>query len=441
MRKLICLILVAVLLPISTTAQTPPNVPTQFDCQYDLTGQTIKFYHFGDLSLVYSLITLPVLAGFEDAIAYFNANGGICGAEIAHEYQDTGNSRDRAQTIFDEFADRDDVHVMFLYNTEDSELLSHQAEEKKIPLMISSGSVLGLYGENGDDAGWEFAITPLYEDQLGAFCEYISQNWETFGIEGDPVIGHVSWFGAFGQSSDKPESRAYCESLGIGYAGAQYYAVIIPDITAQIQNVLDNGANIIYTTSLATGPIRLAQTIEAMGLESGVDVLLAGPNWVLDTSVVQDGGPSVAGMIGQLPYVWWDEIEHPGVQLATQHWAESRLATDPDNALGLRNIAYLVAWAAVDIYRNFVIDTVNRVGPEGLNGQAIYDSLVSGQAYSGLGGVLTIQYDEHIRAMNQTRLGTIEFIENGDSVTPRIYALTDWRKVPDLRPNGADVIE
>ena len=58
----------------------------------DLTGKAVKFYHFGDLSRIYAFITIPVLSGFEDAVAYFNEHGGVCGAEFKMDYGDTAAS-------------------------------------------------------------------------------------------------------------------------------------------------------------------------------------------------------------------------------------------------------------------------------------------------------------------------------------------------------------
>ena len=443
MRKILLLTLMIVLIS-ATVAPLSVSAQEEIECEYDLTGETLRFYHFGDLSGPFAFITQPVLAGFEDAIAYFNEHGGICGAEIAAGWRDTGAEGERAQAAWDEFSQRDDAHVIFLYLTDDSELLREQANEAHIPIVVATASSRSLYGDNADAPGYVFGATPLYHDQLGAFCDYISEHWEEFGIEGDPVIGHVSWLNAFGRASDTDESRAYCESVGVGYAHALYYFPGIPDISTQVLGVLDEGANILYTTSLATGPAQLAGTVD--GLELRDEVLLAGPNWVLDTSVIALGGQSVAGIIGQMPYVWWDETDHPGIQLVTQYWAENRLANaedpkDPTQAFQLRNIAYLLAWGVVDLYRQFMTLTINEVGPDNLSGEAVYAALTSDTLFTPLDGVMHLQFDENIRNTHRTRIGTIQFTETDSGTVPQIIALTDWFEAPDLIPGGADVPE
>lgn len=408
-------------------------------CNEDLTGETLHIYHFGDLSGVLAQVSQPVLAGFEDAIAYFNANGGLCGATLATEYRDTGGDQELAQVAWDELTALPDAHMLFLYLAPDAELLRDQAADQQIPIVVPSASELALYGENYDTPGWVFSVTPLNAGQLGAFCDYIGQHWKEFGIAGDPVIGHVSFLGAYGESSDTPESRAYCQSKGVGYAGARYYFPGIPDISTLIQGVVNEGANILYTTSVANGPAQLASTVYSLGLQD--QVLMAGPNVILDTATLRLAGDSAIGMIGQLPYLWWDEIDHLGIQALNQYWLEYRfpLYSDPAEGIAIRNVAYLVAWATVDLYIQVLTTTINRMGFENLNGPAIYDTLTSGDAYTALDGVATIQFGPDVREIRRTRIGSIQAVETDQGTTLQILPLTDFLPVPDLRSNGADV--
>lgn len=440
LKRLIGIVLLSLLITpfVLTHAQTPEAI----ECAEDLRGQTVQFYHFGDLSGAYSVLTLPVLEGFNDAIQYFNENGGLCGAEITMEYRDTGGTQEAAQAAWDEFTAREDANLMFVYLTEDAELLRDQAAEQNIPIVVSSGSVKALYGDQADTPGWVFSVTPLYPNQLGAFCDYVAANWSDFGIEGDPVIGHVSFLGALGQSSDTPEAQAYCASKGVGYAGAMYYFPIIPDITVQVQTVLDAGANILYTTSVGPGPARLATTLQQ--LEVRDQVVIGGPNIVLDSSTVSLGGEAVAGLIGQLPYHWWDELDHPGIQIVLQQWAEKRLPQyegDAEAAYQARNVAYLVAWGAVDAWRKVMARTINRVGYDNLSGTAVYETLTSGEPIGALYDAITITYTATQRDPVQTRMASVQFVETEGGVAPQILPLTDWLTVPDLKPGGADVPE
>ncbi len=423
----------------ATQAQTP-GFPAQFECNEDLRGETIRFFHFGDLSGPFSALTLPVVTGFDDAVDYFNAHGGVCGAQIEQVFADTGADPNVSQSIWDDFAGQDDAHVVFVYQTEDAELLRPLAEQARIPVMVSTGSVRSLYGDDGDAPGWVFAITPLYEDQMGGFCDYIAAHWDDFGLPGEPTIGHVSWSVSFGTYSDTPATRAYCEALGVGYAGAEYYFPIVPNITPLVENMLQAGANILYTTSVADGPARLASTVDSLGVRE--DVLLAGPNWVLDPAVVRLAGESADGYLGQLPYRWWDEVDNPGIQTITAYWADNRLADSPQEALEIRGLAYLIAFAAVDAYRNVMIDAINTVGYENLSGAALYERLTGDTTYHGLGDVLRFNFHDGVRSTRNSRMGQLGFIGDDEvGLRSAVDILTDWQPLPDLRLGGADVPE
>ncbi len=466
MRKLTLAILISLLvallaLPALAQDEGFPDFIQHSECTVDLTGETIPIYHFGDLSGSYAFITQPLLAGLADAIAYYNARGGVCGAtfksDVGTEYRDTAGGREEAQASYDYFstlADKPDLLV--LYASGDAELLRSQVEEDEIPSLISAGSVAGLYGEDAATPGWIYASNPLYADQLGSFCQFVAANAERFP---EPKIGYISWPGAFGEAAYTAETIGYCGSLGVEILDTpEYFLPTATDITTNVQNLVDAGANILYTNSLASGPAIVAKTIVDLGLEG--EVQLAGVNWALDTSVgllgqrtLTSGGlPSVNGLIGSLPFAWWSERQNPGIALINEQ-ADAN-ARPPQ----LRNIAYLLGWGIVDTYTELYIQTVNRVGSlEAVDGAAMKET-IEGLDYAPL-GLYTFNYDGgSTRAVSTNRIAQMAFLNaTGDGVAtgpedamvvdgadgakffvPILVPLTDYAPAPDLRPGGAD---
>ncbi len=413
------------------------------ECTEDLSGEEITFYHFGDLSGAYAFITQPLIAGLGDAAQLLNDNGGLCGATVSQEFRDTGGNTDQTQAFWDEFSALDDAYAIFLYASADAELLRNQAADAEIPLLVAAGSELAFYGEDGQSPGYAYGIIPLYTDQLGAFCDYVGANWDAMGIEGEPVIGHLSWEGAFGRSSDTEGVRAYCEAAGVGYAGAEYFLPGTPDISTQMQGLVDEGANIIYTTSLASGPAQVAGTASALGLRDSV--LLAGSNWALDTSVIGLGGEDTNGVMGNLPFLWWDEVQEPGVQIVLNYWAQNRLAEDPEGAVQVRNIAYLTSFGAVDLWAEAMIRSINEVGYENMSGAALQETMTN-LDYDAFLGMIRADYTDGKRATSETRIASIQFIEGDAGVTPSVVPVDNeeygnWFVAPDLKLNGADIPE
>ncbi|MCS6870522.1 MAG: ABC transporter substrate-binding protein, partial [Anaerolineae bacterium] len=76
---------------------------TRTECKEDLTGKTITLHTFGDLSGPFAPITQPLAAGFADAIKYYNQQGGICGATIALQQDDTAGRQEQTQALYQRY--------------------------------------------------------------------------------------------------------------------------------------------------------------------------------------------------------------------------------------------------------------------------------------------------------------------------------------------------
>lgn len=462
MRKTIFLVLLLVcLLVVPVSAQddaTLPDFIQHSECEHDLTGETVTIYHFGDISGPYAFITQPLLAGFSDAIAYFNERGGVCGAMLATDNRDTGGDLAQTQAHYDYYSTLEDKpDALVLYASGDAELLRAQVAEDEIPVLISAGSVEGLYGED-NTPGWIYATNPLYVDQFGAFCDYVAANADMYP---EPVIGYISWAGAFGEAAYQEESIAYCEAMGVDVLDTpEYFLPSATDISTQVQNLVDGGATILYTNSLASGPFLVAKTVVDLGMED--DVVLAGVNWALDTSVGllsrasigSDGLPAVNGIIGSLPFHWWSEVQHPGIALIREQ-AEANERTLPT-----QNIAYLLGWSTVDSYIEMYIQTVNRVGSlDAIDGAAMKETIET-IVYEPMGGLFVHDFQGGaLRALPNNRMAVMYFLNatmNGPATSgddalkipqddgtnifvPLVVPLTDFAPAPELRPGGASV--
>ena len=202
MRKLalLCTVALVIFLLVPVVAQEElPDFIEHSECEVDLSGQSLTLMHVGDLSGVFAPITQPLLAGLDDAVAYFNERGGVCGAAIELPDPttiDTGGDQEQTSAIYERI--KEDTEFLILYSSDDSELLRDSLAEDEIANVISAGSIEGLYGgeDDGYDApGWSFATNPLYVDQMGSFCEWASENMS------NAVIGYLSWPTAFGQAA------------------------------------------------------------------------------------------------------------------------------------------------------------------------------------------------------------------------------------------------
>jgi ABC-type branched-subunit amino acid transport system substrate-binding protein len=447
----------ATALPSATPVAAGPFAHTACAAGTDLTGQTVNLYHLVDASSQQDEFVTPLKDGFEDASAYFNAHGGVCGAQVAQRFPDP-NKQFNTQVEYSRIAGLNPKPVMVaVYSSPDAELLRDQLTKDQIPALgIRVGSVLGLYGDDGQTPGWIFGTNPLYPDQFGSFCKFVSQHPEQYPR---PVIGYLSWDDGFGSAAYKPEAITYCASLGVKVVDPPaYFSDTDTDIHAHVQTLIDAGANILYTNSLGTGPALIAKTLVEMKLQG--KVALAAVNWGLDTSVGRlgqatlgaGGLPSTNSLLGSLPLRTWAETDQPGIKLITD---QADLHQRPQWE---RNNFYILAWASTDLYIELYIQTGNRVGFNHITGAEMKMTLEN-IVYSPLGGIETINYQQGTRrALSADRIGQMAYLgrdgktaagpgnplllvsEGGQQVlVPLLVPQSDFQPAPDLRPGGADV--
>ena len=453
MRKaLFILLLVAltVVMPVPAFMQDIPFTHSPCAEGVDLTGQTVSLYHIAnnDQDNFQAL-----QASYSDATEYFNAQGGICGATLAQVFDYTAGAS--SQDIYNRFSALDPKPLaVTIYSSGDSEDLAPQLAADEIPgLLLRGGSTESVYGQDGQTSGWVFATSPLYVDQVGTMCDYIIAHPEQFP---NPVIGFISNDDSWAMRVVE-DSHPYCESLGIGYAGVEYFTDDSISSPARVQTLIDAGANILYTNLLGGGPSELTRTLAGLGLEDQVTV--AAVNWAMDTAIYyqgdrnpgSDGLPNTNGMIGSLPMRSWSEVDNPGIQLITQ---QADLHNRP---LRLHTAAYIMGWATSDLFIETYIQTGNRVGFEHITGADIKETLEN-IVYAPLGGVEQIDYQGGTRrALATNRIGEFRYLGedginaasadnppmiNGQmNMTPLIVPLTDYQPAPDLHPGGADFVE
>ena len=160
--------------PVPTEEPTPVPTPEP-EGPPDLTGETIKIYHFGDLSGPYAAITAPLIHGAEDAIKAINDAGGIYGAMLEIGFADDAGSIDEAVAAYDRFSGEGEKPlVMITYGSGEAEALAQRFVEDKIVNITAGLSAKAFYV----DSGYTFGLGPIYPDQLAYTIEFLVASWE-----------------------------------------------------------------------------------------------------------------------------------------------------------------------------------------------------------------------------------------------------------------------
>ncbi len=391
----------------------------------NLEGETITFYHFGDLSGPLAAITAPLIHGFEDAVAAVNDRGGIRGATIDLRFTDTQSSVDEAVAAYDRFTSEDDnVLVMFTYGSGDGEALASRFVEDQIPNLAAGLSSIAFYGP---ESGYTFGYAPIYPDQFGFFLEWLTENWADVkpASAGDEInLAYISWPTAYGQAALTTESRDYAASLGVEIVAEE---IIDPtptaDATTAILNAQAAGANVIYTNSLAFGPASILNGLSALGLRQ--DFFVGANNWAMDLSLYAflSDPASAVGLTAPFPYLWWTDADHPGIQYAQEQWSKN------ERPVSERSVGYLLTIGGVEIAVAAIELAIDTVGFDDLTGQAVYEALLELGEFEVLDGLMRVDFSGDNRSPHVT---TLRQIQGG----PDAFAvLLDWSPTPDLRPS------
>ena len=388
----------------------------------NLEGETITFYHFGDLSGPLAGITAPLINGFNDAVAAVNANGGIRGAEIVLEFQDTQSNIDNAVAAYDRFTSEDDnVLVMFTYGSGDGEALASRFVEDQIPNLAAGLSAVAFYGP---ESGYTFGYAPIYPDQFALFLDYIVANWDTMkpaGAGDEIKLAYISWPTAYGQGAYTPETIAYAESVGVEIVLTE---TIEPspqaDATTAILNAQAAGANVIYTNSLAFGPASILNAMGSLGLRESF--LFGANNWACDiaTYAFVSDPALVEGMTCAFPYLYWNDADNVGVQYVESVFqANSRTQAE-------RGVGYLLTAAGVDLAVTAIEKAIDTVGFDNLTGAAVHEALISLGETDVLDGIMRVDFSGDNRSPHVSQLRQVQ--------GGQFIMLQDWTATPDLRP-------
>lgn len=409
--------------PVPEPTEVPPTATPEPAGPPDLTGETITLYHFGDLSGPYAAITAPLIHGAEDAVAAINAAGGIYGATLAIKFADTASAVGEAVAAYDRFTgEGENPLIMITYGSGPVEALAQRFVEDKVVNLTAGLSARGFYV----DSGYTFGLGPIYPDQLGLIMKFLKENWDTYkpaGAGDDIKLAYLSWPTAFGQGALTPESRAYLDELGIEVVAEDVYDVSpTADTTTAILNAQAAGANVIWTNTLAFGPAAILNDLHELGLRD--QFVVAGDNWAMDLATyafLADPAFGV-GLIAPFPYLWWTDVDNPGVQYAQQLFEAN------ERTAGEHNVGYLLLIAGVDLAVEAIKHAIDTVGYENLDGEAVHDALIAISPYEALDGVLRVDYSNGSRS---PRAAQIRMIQGGpDAFT----VIQDWTALPDLRP-------
>ncbi len=242
----------------------------------------------------------------------------------------------------------------------------------------------------------------------------------------DIVIGVIGWANAFGQGATTPEAIEYLEGRGITVLPLESQEVSpTADVTGQLQNLLANGANVIWAQSLSFGPAQVIGTMRALGAWDSA--IVSGVNWSMNTDVVNILGENAAimnGYYGVVPNYWWNDTDNAGIQMAIEDFEAAGL---PD---AKKDIGYLLSYGQMFAVSNILRHAMNMVGFEGLTGEAVFNAMQD-MGTIDAAGMATMNAEGEDRAPREAQIRQAQLNDDG---AIEFVVVEDFFELPDTRP-------
>lgn len=399
-------------------------------CEVDLTGEEIVIYQqAGREGPLAAILGSGFAYATEDAINLINDNGGICGASVRVEFGETNYDVEQEIAVYERFRVADPKPVVLLsYGSGATVALKDRVVEDEIVHLVAGLNAEAIYNPV---SGYTVGTAPIYSDQFVGFLEWLSENWDEMKPEGagdEIVVGVIGWPNAFGAGATTPEALAYAESIGVTVLPLEE-AALSPDadVSGPVQNLVLNGANVIWNQSLSFTPAQVVGTAHALGVWD--QIIMSGVNWSMHNDVPTFLGENQAlidGYMGPLPYAYWSDTDVPGVQLAIMAFEE---AGRPEED---RSTTYLTTFAQFLAIRNAYIHAINMQGGlEGVTGATMLEAMADLGEIDG-GGISTYVVGDTDRSPNTTSIRRVTW--DGEQIVYEVVA--ENVELPDTRPSA-----
>ena len=398
------------------------------ECAETYDGEMITIYQAAGLTgPLAQILGDGFITGSQAAVERINAGGGVCGVQLELRLEDSQYDPEQEVAIYEQYRAEDPPPLIHLtYGSGAAIVLKDRVIEDKIPHITAGLNDEAFYIPRN---GYTFGTGPIYSDQFAGFVGWLQDNWDEVKPEGagdEIVVGVVGWANAFGAGATTAAALEYLEGRGITVLPLESQEVSpTADVTGQLQNLLANGANVIWAQSLSFGPAQVIGTLRALGAWDSV--IASGVNWTMNTDVVNILGENAAlmeGYYGIVPNYWWNDTDNAGIQLALEDFEAAGL---PD---AKKDIGYLLSYGQMFGVANILRHTMNTVGFEGLTGEAVFEAMqdmgtidVGGMATWSAGGEDRSPREAQIRQAQLNDDGAIEFV-----------VVEDFMELPDTRP-------
>lgn len=390
----------------------PPEKPTPAP------KVTLTIGHITHLTGPYGATMAASVDVYDDIIKWANENDYVPGAEVKQVWVDAGSDVSKVLPGFKKLLAESPRPVVFSDRlTPGGMALKEACATEKVALSEGGIAVPLLV-----PPGWVFCYMAPYFNQVGAYVDWFMENWKE---DRAPRFAWLTWDSAAGRAPITPEVEAYIESKGVEMVGAEFIPMVPADTSTQLLRLKNAEVDFTYGGIFPGALAIVCKDLDKLGMQDAFTMGMwsvtdltelneyVGPlaNGIITTPIHNFGGPAAWKDAAPVFYENYTKYERSEVRYA------------PYAAFGSEAAIVLEAMRLA----------AEAVGPENVDGPAVYAALEGLKDFDGWGIIRPVTFSETRRwGMDSCWIATIE-----DGKWIQLDTVT----TPDLLPGGKDVPE
>jgi ABC-type branched-subunit amino acid transport system substrate-binding protein len=311
--------------------------------------------------------------GFLDGIEAANNYMKIPGVVLEGFNMDGGSDTAKSMATFKQMTEgKDAIAVMVGESTPVGIALKTWNNRKQIP---------NVEGGSDDELlklpSYTFSTVAPYVNQVGAWVDYyMSSVWPKKNLKRAPRFAWLTWDNAFGRAPMTPKTIAYIKSKGIEIVDEEFIPMTPTDVGAQVlrlkEKAVDFTAGSMYHNALAVA----LKEMDKHGLIDQIDV---GMTYATNSEALLASANELARNVYVSSVLWdfanWEKHAPRYIEYYQKH------------KTSVSKFGYAIGFDKALVASEAVRIAVATVGPDKVNGEAVYNALqkINGFDAFGLG--------------------------------------------------------
>ncbi|MBI3375333.1 MAG: ABC transporter substrate-binding protein [Betaproteobacteria bacterium] len=331
----------------------------------------IRIGHLVHVTGAYAAGQAGIPEGFLDGIEAANTYMKIPGVVLDGFNMDGGTDTAKSMSAFKQMTEgKDAIAVMIGESTAVGIALKTWNNRKQVP---------NVEGGSDDEflklPSYTFSTVAPYVNQAGGWIDYYMKSvWPKKNLKRAPRFAWLTWDNSFGRAPITPKTIAYIKSKGIEIVDEEFIPPTPTDVGAQVLRMKEKGVDVTFGSMYHNALGVVLKEMDKHGLIDQIDI---GLSYAIDPEALLVSVNVLARNV-HITNLFWD---FPNWEKhAPRYFEYYQKRKTPVSKFG-----YAVAFDKALVAAEAVRIAVATVGPDKVNGEAVYNALQKVNGFDAFG--------------------------------------------------------